>query len=171
MEVNNRVKEIFNNIELINDLPQNKIPFPQADSFTKVITVVEMIEKEVDTAISISEEFDIESRQGNYYLSAAKYLGLITNAEKSGKYTVSTKGFLINNLDIKSRNEHLIKSILKHKVFYYTYKYYLDNEKLPSKEYIIELMQQHTDLTNPVTLNRRASTVRGWIEWIIGCQV
>lgn len=38
-------------------------------------------------------------------------------------------------------------------------------------EYIIELMQQHTDLTNPVTLNRRASTVRGWIEWIIGCQI
>ena len=113
MEVNNRLKEIFNNIELINDLPQNKIPFPQADSFAKVITVVEMIEKEVDTAISISEEFDIESRQGNYYLSAAKYLELITNAEKSGKYTVSTKGFLINNLDIKSRNEHLIKSILK----------------------------------------------------------
>lgn len=72
---------------------------------------------------------------------------------------------------MKLRNEHLIKAILKHKVFYYAYKYYLENEKIPSKRYIIDLMEKYTDLTNRVTLVRRASTIRGWIEWIIGCQI
>ena len=165
------IQEIFNNIELIEDVPQDVIPFPQADSFERLITAVEMIEKEKDSANSISTEFDIESRQGSYYIAAARYLGLIKKSEVTGKYIVTSKGFLLNNLDINSRNEHLIKLILKHKVFYYTYKYYLDNGQLPSKEYIVDLMKQHTDLTNPVTLNRRASTVRGWIEWIIGCQI
>lgn len=164
-------RDIFKNVELIDDVSQDEIPFPQADTFNRVIALVEMIDSEIDTAYEISEEFNMEPRQGNYYIAAAKYLGLITNSEKVGKYKLTTLGFLLNNSDMKSRNEHLIKEILKHKVFYYTYKYYLDNEKLPSKEYIIELMQQHTDLTNPVTLNRRASTVRGWIEWIIGCQI
>lgn len=164
-------RDIFKNIELIDDVSQDEIPFPQADTFNRVIALVEMIDSEIDTAYEISEEFNMEPRQGNYYIAAAKYLGLITNSEKVGKYKLTTLGFLLNNSDMKSRNERLIKEILKHKVFYYTYKYYLDNEKLPSKEYIIELMQQHTDLTNPVTLNRRASTVRGWIEWIIGCQI
>ena len=164
-------RDIFKNIELIDDVSQDEIPFPQADTFNRVIALVEMIDSEIDTAYEISEEFNMEPRQGNYYIAAAKYLGLITNSEKVGKYKLTTLGFILNNSDMKSRNERLIKEILKHKVFYYTYKYYLDNEKLPSKEYIIELMQQHTDLTNPVTLNRRASTVRGWIEWIIGCQI
>ena len=163
--------DIFNNIELIDDLPQDKIPFPQADTFNRVIALVEMIDSEIDNAYEVAEEFNMEPRQGHYYIAAAKYLGLITNSVKSGKYIVTPSGFLLNNLDMKSRNEHLVKTVLKHKVFYYTYKYYLENKKLPTKEYIIDLMKQYTDLTNSVTLNRRASTVRGWIEWIIGCQI
>lgn len=164
-------RDIFNNIELIDDLPQDKIPFPQADTFNRVIALVEMIDSEIDNAYEVAEEFDMEPRQGNYYIAAAKYLGLITNSDKPGKYIVTSEGFLLNNLDMKLRNEHLIKAILKHKVFYYTYKYYLESEKIPSKRYIIDLMEKYTDLTNRVTLVRRSSTVRGWIEWIIGCQI
>lgn len=47
------IQEIFNNIELIEDFPQDVIPFPQTDSFERLITVVEMIEKEKDSANSI----------------------------------------------------------------------------------------------------------------------
>ena len=72
---------------------------------------------------------------------------------------------------MRSRNEMLIKEILSHKVFYYTYKYYVDNNVMPSKDIIISFMKEYSDITNSETLNRRSSTVRGWIEWIIGCQV
>ena len=51
------------------------------------------------------------------------------------------------------------------------YKYYVDNNVMPSKDIIISFMKEYSDITNSETLNRRSSTVRGWIEWIIGCQV
>ena len=164
-------KIVFDSIDLIDDLPQDIIPFPQADTFNRVIALVDLIDSGIDTANAISEEFDMEPRQGSYYISAAKYLGFIDNSDKNGKYVITPQGFMLNNLDMKTRNETLIREILKHKVFYYSYKYYLDNNEMPNKEFIISLMKKYTDLSNEVTLGRRASTVRGWIEWIIGCQI
>lgn len=161
-------KDIFNRIELIDDLSQNDIAFPQADSFTKIIGLIDILEDDTKTQ-DVADEYDFNIRQGSYYLTAAKYLGLVDGNNNS--YRLTPQGFIINNLDTKMRNEKLIELILKHKVFYYTYKYYLDNEKMPDKSYIVELMKKYTDIKSEETFNRRASTVRGWIQWIIGCQV
>ena len=48
---------------------------------------------------------------------------------------------------------------------------YIDNNIMPSKEELVNYMKKYTDIKNSDTLNRRSSTVRGWIEWIIGCQI
>lgn len=80
----------------------------------------------------------MEPRQGSYYISVAKYLGVIDNSDKNGKYVITPQGFMLNNLDMKTSNETLIKEILKHKVFYYSYKYYLDNNEM----FIISLMKK-----------------------------
>lgn len=162
---------ILNGIEVIDDLSQDEIPFPQADSFNRVLGIVDLIDSQINSASEIAEEYEFDIRQGSYYLSAAKYLGLIDNSIEHGKYELTPQGFMISNLDIRSRNEYLIKMILRHKVFYYTYKSYIDNNIMPSKEEIVNYMKKYTDIKNSETLNRRSSTVRGWIEWIIGCQI
>ncbi len=164
-------QNIFDNIELIDDLSQDEIPFPQADSFNRVLGIVDMVDSQINSATEIAEEYEFDVRQGSYYLSAAKYLELIDNSSEHGKYELTPQGFMISNLDVKGRNELLIKLILKHKVFYYAYKSYVDNKNMPSKEEIINYMRKYTDIKSDETLNRRSSTVRGWIEWIIGCQV
>ena len=163
-------KNIFENIELINDESQSIVPFPQADSFTKILGIIDMIEDDI-SAQEISELYEFDQRQGSYYISAAKYLGIIDG--RNSKYKLTPYGFIVANTDTKTRNKELIKLILKHKVFYYSYKFYLDNEKMPDKSFIIDLMRKYTDIpqqSNEV-FNRRASTVRGWLQWIIGAQV
>lgn len=162
---------IFSSIETIDDLPQDKIPFPQADSFNRVLGIIDLVGSQINTATKIAEEYEFDVRQGSYYLSAAKYLGLIDNSAVNGEYELTASGFMVSNLDAKSRNEYLIKMILRHKVFYYTYKSYLDNKTTPSRNEIINYMKKYTDIKSNETLNRRSSTVRGWIEWIIGCQI
>ena len=168
-------RKIFESVELIDDKSQNIIPFPQANSFTKIIGILDMIEHEIN-AQDIADFYEFDLRQGSYYLSAAKYLGIVDG--NNAKYQLTSDGFIIANLDTKSRNEEIIKMILRHKVFYYSYKYYLENDVIPDRDFIIELMKKYTDIPKETpngeengVLARRASTVRGWIQWIIGCQV
>ena len=91
------------------------LPFPQADSFNRVLGIVDLIDSQINSASEIAEEYEFDIRQGSYYLSAAKYLGLIDNSIEHGKYELTPQGFMISNLDIRSRNEYLIKMILRHK--------------------------------------------------------
>ena len=156
-------------METITDLPQSDIPFPQADSFNRIIGIADLVDSKINTASDIAEEYEFDIRQGSYYLAAAKYLDIVD--KDNGEYVLTPLGFSIINLDMKSRNEKLIEAVLKHKVFNEAYRYYLDNKKLPDKVLIIEWMKKYTDIQSFETLNRRASTVRGWIEWIIGAQV
>ena len=166
---------IFNSIKLEDDCPQIDIPFPQADSFSKVIGLLDLVENDI-SAQDAADFYEFDARQGSYYLSAAKYLGLVDG--NYGKYNLTPCGFVTINTDTKTRNENIISLILKHKVFYFTYKYYLENKELPNKQFIVALMKKYTDIPefnkdgkeNEV-FNRRASTVRGWVQWIIGCQV
>ena len=164
-------RNVLSSVELVDELPQSEVPFPQADSFNRVLGIVDMVSSNINNASDIAEEYGFDIRQGSYYIAACRYLDLIGPNDKTGEYKLSPKGFMMTNLDMRARNEMLVKEILSHKVFYYSYKYYIDNNIMPSKETIINFMRKYTDIVNSETLNRRASTVRGWIEWIIGCQI
>ena len=164
-------KNIFEGIEIINELEQDIVPFPQADSFTKVIGTLELISNDINTANDIANELEFDSRQGKYYIDALRYLDLVQKGEHVGEYKLTSNGFAILNIDTKSRNEKFIKHIIKHKPFYETYKYYLDNKELPSKEFVKGVIKENIPDMSDETVNRRASTVRGWIQWIIGAQI
>ena len=164
-------REIFERIELIDELPQEEVPLPQADSFSKVIGTLELISNDVCTANNIANELEFDVRQGKYYIDALRYLGLVKRGDKVGEYKLTPDGFSLVNVDIKTRNEKIIELIIKHKPFYDTYKHFLDNEEMPSREQIKETIKKHIPDMADETVNRRSSTVRGWIQWIIGSQV
>lgn len=164
-------KEILNNIEFMDELPQDVVPLPQADSFSKIIGTLELINNEVKTANDIATELEFDSRQGKYYIDALRYLELVEKDEKFGEYKLTPNGFMTVNVDTKSRNERLINQILKHKPFYEIYEYYLFHDELPSRDYIKCIIKKYIPNMSDETINRRASTIRGWIQWIIGAQV
>ena len=147
-----------------------EIPFPQADTFNRVKEISQLIEDDYKTAQEISEFYDIAPRQGNYYLAAARYLGLI---RKENEYQVTPLALEVNTLDFKRKNSALSKIILSHAPFYYAMQYYLDNNHLPSTDVIVKFMHEsNVNVSgNETVMNRRASTVKGWIQWILNSGV
>ncbi|MGN1371715.1 MAG: type II restriction enzyme [Candidatus Coprovivens sp.] len=164
-------KNIFELIELVDELSQDKVPFPQADSFTKVLGTMEYLNSGLNTANLIAEAFEFDSRQGKYYIDALRYLDIAQSSNVWGEYELTDFGKHLMELDVKNRNRLIIQKILSHKPFYEVYKGYLENEEIYNrgviKDNILNVIPQLSD----ETANRRASIVRGWIEWIIGAQI
>lgn len=173
---NRRKIELFRKLQLVKEKTQKEVPFPQANSFNLIIQTVFLVSEGVDTAFDISESIGFEPRQGNYYLSACRYLNLIY--KEKNKYLLTSIGKEIINSSELEMNRILFEQILQHKVFHETYKIYLDNEVVPNVEditkiiykYIPDLKYQKDGSISSVT-KRRSSTVKAWINWIIGSMI
>lgn len=154
-----------------------EIPFPQADSFERVVNLCELIKQnQILTKSQYFEDVDfgtIDPRQHDYYTNAARYLGLVEkiNEPVSNQvcYVLSKAGNKIMNIPIMARQREFIKLILSHAIFKKVLKSHLENGEMPNKETIVELMKECKlyNVTSESTYFRRASTVSGWISWII----
>jgi len=161
-------------IETTKTIKEPEIPFPQADSFERVINLCELLkQKEFMTKEEITQNYDFDARQTDYYINAGKYLGLIDmgSDQISGQMGsfLTTKGKQVFNLNIFDRQKEFVKLIVSHNAFKETLKLHLDDGEIPNKEAIIEIMK-HSNLYNigsDSTYFRRASTIIGWINWIL----
>lgn len=156
---------------MIDELSQKDIPLPQADSFSKVIASIDLFSNGICNANDLSNELGFDVRQGKYYIDALRYLGIVEKSSTFGEYNLSVYGSMLTNYDVKGRNKELISCIIKHKPFYDTYKYYNDNGTIPDKSYIMDIIKKYIPNMAFETVNRRASTIKSWIQWIIGAQV
>ena len=76
------------------------------------------------------------------------------------------KGYEQGGTDAEIR----LRFILSHKVFADTLKKFFDCGVMPCKNDIVDMMKK-SDLHNiesNETFERRSSTIRGWINWIVG---
>lgn len=151
------------------------IPFPQADSFPRIIDLLgrlynanEFLSKDEITLI-----YAFEERQTHYYVTAAIYLGLVTREQRTRQevtYSLSKQGFYIMSQHPQKRNIELLKCILQHRIFNDSLTAWLEKAESLSKEEIVSIMGKGSEriaVGSDTTRNRRASTVRGWIEWIL----
>lgn len=163
-------KEIFDEIIICNERPQTEVPFPQANSFNTVRKVIELI-SEHNTTAKIAEMMRFDPRQGNYYVSAVRYLGLVKKSA-SNTYELTPLGNDYIKATEKDRLIILFKQILEHEIFYLSFEYYLEYQEVPSLIKIQQFMNDtKTDIShklNATTKRRRSSTVQSWIYWIIG---
>lgn len=147
----------------------NKI-FPQADKFTRVIDLLSQLYFS-NTPVNksyITEKYAFDTRQTDYYVSAASYLDLINKQKINGQtyYSPSPFGISVMESDPKTRNLKLVSSILSNKVFNLTLRKYLDDERKPNRKEIIDIMRKDLQLKES-TLDRRAQTVEKWVDWIL----
>lgn len=149
-----------------------EVPFPQADSFERVINLCELLsERENLSRDDITTQYDFDKRQTNYYTDAGRYLGLIDKKNDGGvKYFLTSQGKVLFEETLRQRQLKLIESILKHAVFSKTLELYFKKLEPPTRYEIVEIMRQ-SELYNvgreSSTIERRASTVLGWINWIL----
>jgi hypothetical protein len=168
------LSQILDTTKRIKD-PQ--IPFPQADNFERVINLCELIKQNhIMTKEQYLYDFDfgtIDPRQHDYYTNAARYLGLVDKVEESvtkqTSFVLSNKGKQVMNLLLFDRQKEFVKLIVSHSVFKQTLKLYLDNGEMPNKERVIEIMKRSKvyNIESDSTYFRRASTILGWVNWII----
>lgn len=160
-------------LERTKTIKEPEIPFPQADSFERVINLCELLkQKDFLTKEEITQSYDFDARQTDYYSNAGKYLGLL----EIGKDTVSgqigcyltVKGKQVFNTNLIDRQKEFVKIIGSHSAFKQTLKLYFENGEMPSKENIVEIMKTSNlyKVDSNSTYFRRASTITGWINWI-----
>ena len=133
------VLTIFKSVPIIRE---PKIPFPQADIFEIFIEICEQLYQHKSLSREqIMKMFDINPRQYSFYISAGMYLGLINN-EISKQRSLNQIGLGIFSLDIKERNLAIVKLILQHKPFHDVFRFYLDNQRLPSSDEIFDILKK-----------------------------
>jgi hypothetical protein len=149
------------------------IPFPQADSFERVINLCELLYRNKSlTKEEITTNYDFDTRQTTYYTDACRYLGLVkkNNVNPFGvSYCLTSKGLSLFNQSLKDRNLGYIKCILERKAFYDSFKKYISSYKQIPKNEIVDIMENSNlyNIKSKTTFRRRASTIKSWINWII----
>ena len=141
-----------------------EVPFPQANDFDKIITILNIEEEDkLSDKRYLSLLLDmITDRQVQYYLSACAYLGLI---DKKKRFTKIAK-----KLRLMNSSEQIIelaRLVISDEIFgtaYFTQKLY--NLKLSTEE-IVEIMKSKgISYDSEEMYKRRAQSVSGWIGWL-----
>jgi len=163
------IVEVFQTVQTV---PEPAIPFPQADSFPRIVDLLGLLVEDDLSKSKITRNYDFDERQTNYYTTAGMYLGLIdryTDENRNVMFTLTKTGREIMRLRTKDKFLRLAKSILAHEPFKQVLAEYFQNGTPPEKERIVEIMKRCNlyNVNSESTYVRRASTVSGWINWIL----
>ncbi len=160
------IVSIFKSVPIIKE---PKIPFPQVDNFERFIGICEKLyQHESLSKEQIMSMFDIKPRHYNFNVAAGKYLGIINN-ESTTNISLNQIGIGIFSLDIKQRYLAIVSLILRHKPFHDLFRFFLDNERMPTTDEIFHIFKTNKlyNLNSDVTLKRRAQSASSWIKWIL----
>ena len=174
---NNSNNDIIN-LEIIQKIlhqtksvPEPKIPFPQADSFKRIINLCELLNEKKLTHEYITSNYDFDRRQTEYYTNAAIYLDLVKKDKENQEsiYTLTNRAKEIFKSNFYDRQIKFIEAILSHSVFKETLECYLKKREPPNKDEVVTIMKRSHlyNVTSDETFKRRSSTVISWINWIL----
>lgn len=154
-------------------IPEPEIAFPQADSFERIINLCEILNNGfIVTKDQITENYDFDARQTNYYTDAGRYLGLLHKYRKEGtiEYSLTEIGRQLHKLSLVDRQLEYAKLILVHRAFNSTFNKWIELNHEPPRTVVIEIMKSSNlyNIQSESTYARRASTVISWVRWIIG---
>ena len=142
---------------------ENNFPFPQADDFEKVVSLLNIKEESsLKDKTSVSMLLgDIDNRQVQYYLSALMYLDLV----QSNK-SFTSKGQYIRSLGFSRQIVELARIIVSKDVFGTVYFTEKSLKVKMDRNDVIEVMKEFVHFSSDAMYIRRSQTVIKWIEWV-----
>lgn len=165
------IYEIFKEVKIIEE---PRVPFPQADKFERIVDLLGLLFNNDLSKEQLTNNYQFDERQTDYYANAAIYLGLVDKYKNSDSneifYTLSREGLEVMKSSFKMKYLLLVKYILQHEVFYRVLEKHFKSNQLLTKEVICEIMRNcYIYNVNPdsSTIERRAQTVNSWINWIL----
>ena len=164
--------DIENLLRNVVEVQEPEISFPQANSMTRIINLIELLYEKPMTKQDITSEYAFDERQTNYYTDAGRYLGLIDKCHDDDRnilFQLSPQGRYIMGLEYKARQLAIVSQILSHKVFRETLKLHLQCGEMPDAQTIVQIMKNASlyNVEADSTYFRRSSTVVGWVNWIL----
>lgn len=157
---------------------KNSVPFIQADSFDRVVSLLEnmndnpMNDEEIADLMhfgSNESNGHVSYRQSQYYFNAGKFLGLFEKSKDDDKGVVSqlTKlGLQLYKMKYKERQLKFVSLMLEHQIFNDMFVDTLKKGDVPAKELVAHRMKE-LNVCADSQLIRRAQSVRAWIYWIL----
>ncbi|MCL6587639.1 MAG: translation elongation factor [Anoxybacillus sp.] len=165
------VSDIVNVAKSIRFVPEPRVPFPQANSFARVVDLLGLLYQGDLSKSEITENYNFDKRQTDYYSNACIYLGLAEKYREGDevKLALTAEGRRVMALSYREKYITLAEKILEHRIFYDVYNEYIRNGQSVSKDFVMEKMKQYElyDISSESTFRRRASTIIGWVKWII----
>lgn len=158
---------VFNNIKVI---PEPDVPFPQADKFERVVDLLSLLLERDLSKDDITENYEFERRDTDYYTNAGLYIGLIekdkSSTRKKSIFRLTSEGRSILRKRPKLKYLDLINKILERQVFYLVFELTLKLGEIPPEDAICKIISENRPDINDTTIKRRCYTVRCWISWI-----
>ena len=164
-------------IKIDDNMKAYKTPFVQADSFERIISLIDCLKEEDMSSDKIADIMQFDIRQSDYYFNAGKYLGIFEKYDgeefdeetsqwnKVRKIRLTKKGLEIAKMNYKPRQLELVKLILIHKIFNELFFETYSTGKLPKKKHIEYLMRKY-NVCDEGQINRRSGSVSSWLKWI-----
>lgn len=156
---------ILKNVHIVEE---PDLPFPQADKLSRVVSLMELLIDGEMTKQEITSQYAFDERQADYYASAGRYLGFIGKIEDS-TFCLTPEGEKVMRLGYRERQLEIAKKVLAHRVFNKVMELHLYRGKMPDRAEIVQIMKSAGlhNVGSDSTYDRRASTVSGWVNWIL----
>ncbi len=151
------------------------VPFPQADSFERVLDLLSVLHEGELSKEETTLRYVFDERQTDYYIAACRYLGLVEkyrSDEGDVKYRLTRDARALMGMGHKPKHLELIKRILRMPVFHAVFGLVARQEpQAPNRDDVIRIMKECglAGRYREDTIERRASTVVSWIDWILRC--
>lgn len=149
------------------------VPFPQADSFEKVIDLVAILLEEPQTVEDLATHFSFDPRQSDYYYNAAKYLGLAGSVRDQGTGTefryATTRAQEIFAKPYLEKYRGLASLVLSIQPVARTYIAWTETGQMPEIKDVAAFFRDSQlagDLSRS-TIERRSATIRSWAGWLV----
>lgn len=161
--------DIFRQVPIVPE--DASIPFPQANTFTRVIGVVESIWNSPHGFITLEDlslSNDFVMRQAQYYSRAAIYLGLVEQV-MNNKYVLTDLGEKYIQGKRRERNLLIAGQILEHQSFHAVFGQGLRRGAPLNTEdtyNFLDSKKYYEAHLSPSTRKRRASTISSWVRYL-----
>lgn len=162
------LKDVADLVRTSTPIAVTSTPFPQADSLLRLYDILEEAARhDALTAADIADHQEFTLRQGNYYASAAQWLGWL---EKRGNvWIISKDGKRLLAASLDKRPALILQRLAQRPVFYEALRQWAETAALPQKPQIERWIDQAIKAgeikpLSQSTIPRRASTVTSWLQ-------
>ena len=154
----------LNIVRAVEPEAEPEVPFPQANNFERVVNLLELMALQPLSKAEITQRYDFDPRQADYYANAARYLGLAEPVEDTWEPTEHGRR-VTEQPQRDARNAALIRALAARRVFREVLELSLARGAVASTAEICAAMDGLG--LSLATSRRRASTVARWTQWVL----